>query len=195
MDFEGGITMHFFVISKPRAREDFSGDAYFIKRFPSYVLFSVIDVLGHGKNAHGTAQKVLLILEDTYTESLMKIIEACHDGLRQTRGAAIALSRVDFKECRFQHVCIGNVETRVYGTPEPVRPFCFNGTLGMAIEPYRVIEYPYTVGMTLVMFSDGISGKFDLSPQMLMKTPQEIAMFIFDHYKRETDDATVLVGR
>lgn len=63
------------------------------------------------------------------------------------------------------------------------------------MENYRVIEYPYIEGMAIVLFSDGISRRFDLSQQMLTKTPQEIAKFIFDNYARDTDDATVLVAK
>lgn len=187
--------MKFSIFSRPKIGEDVSGDAYFIKRFSVYVTFGILDVLGHGREAHDIALNILKILEDNYAEPLNKIIDVCHQGLRHTRGAAMALCRVDFKEKKFEHIAIGNVETRVYGTPEPIRPFFFNGTLGMNMESYRVIEHPYTEGMTIIMFSDGISGRFDLSQQMLSKTPQEIAKFIFDNYARDTDDATVLVGR
>ncbi|SNQ62044.1 putative anti-sigma regulatory factor, serine/threonine protein kinase [Candidatus Methanoperedens nitroreducens] len=187
--------MKFSVFARPRIGEDVSGDAYFIKRFSSYVIFSVIDVLGHGRDAHDVALSVLKILEDNYTEPLAKIIDICHTGLRHTRGAAMALCRVNFKLKKFEHVGIGNVETRVFGATEPVEPFFFNGTLGMAMENYRVIEYPYIEGMAIVLFSDGISRRFDLSQQMLTKTPQEIAKFIFDNYARDTDDATVLVAK
>ena len=192
---DASVGLKFSVFSRPKIGEDVSGDAYFIKRFSSYVTFGILDVLGHGREAYDIALNVLKILEDNYTEPLNKIIDVCHKGLRHTRGAAVALCRVDFKKKRFEHIGIGNVETRIYGTPEPIRPFFFNGTLGMVMENYRVIEYPYTEGMIIVMFSDGISGRFDLSQQMLLKTPQEIAKFIFDNYARDTDDATVLVGK
>lgn len=109
--------MKFSVFARPRIGEDVSGDAYFIKRFSSYVIFSVIDVLGHGRDAHDVALSVLKILEDNYTEPLAKIIDICHTGLRHTRGAAMALCRVNFKLKKFEHVGIGNVETRVSEPP------------------------------------------------------------------------------
>jgi len=187
--------MDFSVFSKPRQDEDVSGDAYFIKRFSSSVIFSIVDALGHGKEANKTALNVLEILEANYREPLHRIIELTHKNLISSRGAAMALCKIDFKAKRLEHVSIGNVETRVYGTAEPVRPICYNGTLGMAMENYRVIDYPYVEGSTIVMFSDGISGRFDLDPSMLRKTPQEISYYIFDVYKRNIDDATVLVGK
>lgn len=187
--------MKFSVLSRPKPGEDVSGDAYFIKHGPGYALFSVIDALGHGVGAHETVNVALKILEENYMEPLITIIERCHKGLRHTRGAAIAVCRLDFTQRFLEHIGIGNVETRIYGGPEPSRPFCFNGTLGMAMERWRVIQYPYTEGSAIVMYSDGISGRFDLSPQECAKTPQDIASLIFDEYIRDYDDATVLVGR
>lgn len=187
--------MKFSVMGRPKPGEDVSGDAYFIKETKYSVIFALMDVLGHGREAYDTTLIILKILEDHYTESLKSIIDICHKGLKHTRGAAMALCRVDFGKKILEHISIGNVETRIYGTPEPLRPFCFNGTLGMAMENYRVIEYPYSEGLTILIFSDGISGKFDLSPQLLSKSPQEISSFIFDHYASDYDDATVLVGR
>src|SRR3989304_2235020 len=44
--------LNFSIFSKPKMGEDVSGDAYFIKRFSSNVVFGVIDVLGHGREAY-----------------------------------------------------------------------------------------------------------------------------------------------
>lgn len=153
--------MSFSVLGRPYPGEEVSGDAHFIKQDPFFVLFGVIDALGHGREAYETSLLTLEILEDNYREDLIRIIERCHYGLRHTRGVAMALCRVNFLKKRLEHIGIGNMETRIYGTPEPIRPFCFNGTLGMRMEAYRVIEYPYIEGSTFVMFSDGISGRFE----------------------------------
>jgi len=188
--------MSFSVLARPRRHEDVSGDAYFIKRTPFSVVFSVIDALGHGREAYEVSRKLLGVLEDTYREPLITIINVCHSEARHTRGAAMALCRVDFAKKKMEHISVGNVETRVYGAPVPVRPWCFNGTLGMAIETCRVIEYPYSEKCLVVMYSDGISGKFELSErQIVAGGPQEIASFIFSNYERGNDDATVLAGR
>ncbi len=187
--------MDFSVFSRPKPGEDVCGDGYFIKRFNSSVLFSVVDALGHGKEAHLVTLRVLEILESNYSEPLDKIIEKCHKALHNSRGAAMALCKIDISAQKMEHLSVGDVETRIYGTPKPARPICFNGTLGMVTEHYRVFDYPYSQGAIIVMFSDGISGKFDLEPKDLVKTPQEIASRIFTEYARSTDDATILVGR
>lgn len=187
--------MQFSVLSRPKPGENSSGDAYFIKNTPSWAIWAVIDVLGHGEAAHEIALKIIKMLEDNYTQPLESIINICHQGLRHTRGAAMALGRLDLKRRLLEHISIGNVETRILGSAEAIRPICFNGTLGMAMERHKVIEYPFPEGATVIMFSDGIIGRFDLSAVWSAKTPQEIASFIFEHYFRGSDDATVLVGR
>jgi len=183
------------VFSVPFPGQEVSGDAYFIKHTREGALLVVIDALGHGREAHETALQALEIIENNYTEPLLDLVMLCHKGLMHSRGAAIAFCKIAYAEKIMQHVSVGNVETRVYGSSVLVRPFCFNGTLGAAIRNVKVTEYPYREGSTIVMFSDGISGRFDLKSEMLGMSVQETASFILDNYKRSTDDATVLVGR
>jgi len=187
--------INFAVLERPLPGEEVSGDTAFIKQEPSFSIFGVMDALGHGSEAYETSLLALLILKESYRDGLKRIIEKCHDGLRHSRGVAMALVRIDFTRKVLEHISIGNVETRIYGSRESIRPFCYNGTLGMRMETYKVTEYPYTPGSTIIMFSDGISGKFDLSPGQLGQSPHEIAKFIFENFIRENDDAIVLVGK
>ncbi len=190
-DFRSQI--RYSVLSKPKFGEPVSGDAYFFKHLPSFAVFAVIDALGHGFHAHGVAVQALKSLENNYNKPLSLIAEQCHEQLKKTRGAAAAFGRIDFKTMKMQHIGIGNVETRIYMTPTALRPSCTNGTLGTVIESIHTDEYPYTRGACIVMFSDGISGKFELEASLLRKTPQDIGNFIFTNYAKSHDDATVLV--
>ncbi|MDM8514829.1 ATP-binding protein/SpoIIE family protein phosphatase [Desulfobacterales bacterium HSG16] len=184
---------HCSVLSKPKLGETVSGDDYFFKHLPSYVIFSVIDALGHGFHAHQVAKHALNILENNFQDSLLSIIKRCHEGLKGSRGAAMSIGMIDFKTNNFQHVSIGNVETRVYGTPSPIKPVCTNGTMGLIMENARINVYPYSKNSCIVMFSDGISNKFEIEQGLLRKSPQEISNYIFTGYAKNYDDATVLV--
>jgi anti-sigma regulatory factor (Ser/Thr protein kinase) len=187
--------INFSLLARPYPGESVSGDAWFIKQTSVFSLFAVIDVLGHGPDAHEVAVQLQNILADVYTQPLLEIVRICHEKLHQTRGSAMALALIDFSKRHFEHISIGNVETRVYGTQEPIRTFCLNGTLGMAMESHYVTKYPFPAGGTIVMFSDGINGRFNIEPGLLEQSPQAIAAYIFDNFKRDSDDATVLVGR
>ncbi len=188
--------LSFSVLASPLPGEPVSGDGYFIRRFPEYELLAVIDGLGHGPKAHAVAQKCLELLDRHCREELGAIVERCHEGLRHTRGAAMALARVLRGTLLLEHISIGNVETRVYNSPSPVRPYCFNGTLGMAMEQSaRVSAYRLARGAVIVMCSDGIQSRFDVPAHLSAEAPQRITEFIFQNYVRGTDDATVLTGK
>ena len=187
--------MKFSVMAKPKCGETVSGDAYFIKETESFVFFGMIDVLGHGDDAHELALQANELLEINYTKPLLDIIQICHRELRHTRKLAMAVCKVIFKSKKLKHISIGNIKTRILGSTEMSRPFCFNGTVGVAMENISIREYPYTEGCTIIMFTDGISEKFQISREMLDGTPQDIASYIFDNYSMDYDDATVLVGR
>jgi len=192
---DGSPGMNFAVLARPYPGESVSGDAWFIKQTPRFSFFAVIDVLGHGPEAHVDAVQLQKILEEVYTRPLLEIVRLCHEKLRHARGSAMALVLIDFSKRHFEHISIGNVETRVYGTSESIRPFCQNGTLGMRMENPQVTRYPFPAGGTIVMFSDGIKDRFVIEPGHLAMTPQAIAAYVFDNFTRERDDATVLVGR
>lgn len=187
--------MKFSVLAKPKPGENVSGDAYFIKQTQEYAFFCLIDVLGHGDEAYEDALLALELLSHNYTEPLAEIIQTCHRELKHTRGIAIAICKVIFHSKKLEHISIGNIETRIFGSPEMIRPFCYDGTVGISMETLKVCEYPYYEGCTIIMFTDGISDKFDVSRLLLERNPQEIASYIFDNYSRNDDDATVLVGR
>lgn len=187
--------MAFSVQARPHRSEDVSGDAYFIKYLPFGVVFGVIDVLGHGRDAWVVAQKALRIIDEEHRKPIDRLVEECHVGLVGTRGAALAFCRIDYEKNILHHVGIGNVETRVYGVADPPHPFCFNGTVGLQMENYQVHSYPYRKGMIIVVFSDGISGRFELPQEMETQSPEAISGWIFNGFARDYDDATVLVGK
>lgn len=187
--------MDFFALGRPYPGETVSGDAWFIRQSSVFSLFALIDALGHGPEAHEVAVQLLNILEDVYRRPLLEIVRICHEKLRRTRGSAMAIALIDFSRKNFEHISIGNVETRVYGTQEAIRPFCLNGTLGMAMESQNVTKYPFPAGGTIIMFSDGINSRFNIEPRLLEQSPQAITSYIFDNFAQDCDDAAVLVGR
>lgn len=191
---ETGEGMRFSVLSRPKPGEDVNGDSWFIKHLSHAVFFGVIDALGHGREAYLTSLIAMDLVEQHYREPLDSFIVHCHEGLKATRGVAMSVCYIDYPEQTMRHVGIGNVETRIICTSKTISPFCYNGTLGMRMEKYKINTFPYEPGETVVMFSDGISGQFDM-PGGLCRSPQEVAAHIFNNFAREYDDATVLVGQ
>ncbi len=185
------------VFSRPLPGQRYNGDAYFIKRYEDKVVFAVIDGLGHGHAAHEASQAAVDCLENCYRRPFAEIFKLCHKRLNKTRGAAMSLCRINLRDRVMTHAGIGNVDTRVYSSETAPRPFCINGTLGVAMRTVKVEDYPLSEDFIVIMFSDGISGRFssDGLRGFLNLKPQRLAKRIMDNHARDNDDATVIAGR
>jgi len=185
------------VFSRPIPGQKYNGDAYFVKRYEDKVMFAVIDGLGHGQDAQEASQAAVDCLENYYRRPFAEIFQLCHQRLKRTRGAAMSLCRINFKDRVMTHAGIGNVNTRVYSSEKAPAPFCINGTLGVAMRTVKVDDYPLPEDSIIIMFSDGISGRFspDALRGFLNLKPQRLAKQIMDNHARDNDDATIIVGR
>lgn len=189
--------MDLSVFSRPLPGQRHNGDACFIKRYEDKVVFAVIDGLGHGRDACEASQAAVDCLNNCYRRPFTEIFRLCHERLKKTRGAAMSLCRINIKDRIMTHAGIGNVDTRVYSSETAPRPFCINGTLGVAMRTVKVDEYPLPEHCVIIMFSDGISGRFspDSLRGFLNLKPQSLARQIMDNHARDNDDATIIVGR
>jgi len=153
--------------------------------------------LGHGESAQEASLTAVDCLENYYRRPFKEIFRLCHQRLKKTRGAAMSLCRIDLKDRIMIHAGLGNVQTRVYSSEKTPAPFCINGTLGVAMQRVKVDDYPLPENYIIVMFSDGISGRFstDNFPGFLNQKPQVLAKQIIENHARDNDDATVMVGR
>ncbi len=181
------------VMARPCVGESHSGDAYYVRHMRQSLLFGVIDGLGHGPEAHAAASTAVKTIDLYQQEPLAQIVQKCHKALYGSRGAAMALGLLDYASRRIMHVSIGNVETRLWGGDKISRLVCYNGTLGVVLPDFQVLPYPFFQGMLLVMYSDGISDKFELAPTLRRDSPQKISQYIFSNFSRSHDDNTVLV--
>ena len=183
------------VWSRPRPGEDVNGDAYYIREHAGSTLFAVIDGLGHGRGAHEAAEVALDSFGQWAGEPLDETLHAVHDALRATRGAVAGAIVLDRKREAFYYAGVGNVEARVFGSLEPVRPIPNNGTLGARLSGVRVWPHRWTEGTTIVLASDGLSATWDIGayPGLLAKSPQLTAGVLLRDFGRDSDDATVLV--
>jgi anti-sigma regulatory factor (Ser/Thr protein kinase) len=183
--------------SRPRPGETENGDAYFVCRRAGQTLLAVIDGLGHGRGAHEAAAAALEVLSAWEGEGLEEVFQKTHERLRPTRGAVMGACVVDTRRSAFYYAGVGNIEVRVFNSPEPIRPISANGTLGARLGRLRVWHFPWAEGATVVLASDGLSASWDVAdyPGLLHKSPQLIAGVLMRDYCRDSDDATVLVAR
>lgn len=186
------------VTSRPVPGEAVNGDAFLVQEDGRGLLVAVIDGLGHGPEAAGASEAAVAYIRENQTEQdLVPLVVGLHEALRGTRGAAATLLRICLVGRRLFHTAVGNVDSRVYPkalTSLVMRPGVL-GTGGL-LRP-RVNEAPWSRHSTLVVYSDGLSAKWDLTetPDLLQENVTAIGHHLMRNHARANDDATVVVAR
>lgn len=183
------------VVQQPVQGESTSGDACLVLESPDQVLVAVIDGLGHGKDAHEAAQAALACIRANENCPLDTLLTCCHEALRHTRGAVIAVARIDRRQHRLVHAGIGNIETRIIGAQRSYHPVSINGIAGHTLRKIRCETFPFEPGDLLVMHSDGISDRFDLSALARERDLQLLASQLVHAHGRHHDDQLLLILR
>lgn len=188
--------MKFGIVHRPKPGHNISGDAYLIKEGEQATLVCLVDGLGSGKAAAEAAQVAIRCVEVSSTLPLNDIIAKCHQSLRGTRGAVMALLCVNFAESTITFVGVGNIGIHVRSTA-PIKPISRNGIVGYRLPRLQEFTYPYTPGDLFVLHTDGISSRFTLNDG-LWKEVQDVQILaeeIARNFGKDNDDITALVAR
>ncbi len=170
--------------------QDENGDGAFVRELSDgAILFGVIDALGHGHAAAATTKKAMTHLHDVdVSAGITAVMMSLHRALRGSRGAAALIGI--YRAGVVSACAVGNVELRRRGVRLPLHltPGVVGGTLSRP-PMAAVAEMPK--GARLVLFSDGVSGKF--GDDDINGSVDDCAHTLMERYARDTDDATVLV--
>ena len=179
-------------LTRPRTGEFVNGDAYFIHQNDSIQLYSVIDGLGHGLEANIASQKAMDILKENVDKELNTLFSTIHRGLFRTRGVVAAVMRFHNVDKTMEYMGLGNID--MHSTNRKIKPISIGGILGHNWRNPKYFSYEYNHGDLFVMFSDGISSRFDLD-LIRDKSCKSVAETILKNHGKVYDDATVLVVR
>jgi anti-sigma regulatory factor (Ser/Thr protein kinase) len=185
------------VVSVPIAGEEVCGDGWGAREMPESTLLMVVDGLGHGIMAAEAAREAERIFAESQTESLTSILQDSHDGLKKTRGAAMAVASLNSGRSIVSFAGVGNVRGSII-TPEVSRGLAsHNGTLGHQIYKVQEFSSPWNSHSLLIMHSDGVNSRWDLNsyPGIWSKHPALVAGLLYRDFSRERDDVTVLVAK
>ncbi len=176
--------------------EDECGDAGVIHLSHDHCFLALMDVLGHGKEAHEVAvvgEGYLQAHHDGDPVELMKGLHACLTG---TRGAVAALCRVDRMNGEMEFVGVGNIAARLYG-PSTLSFVSRDGVIGYRLPTPRKQRGKVYPGDILVLSSDGIKEHFDpvFHPDLFKGSARDIAEKVMDQLGKESDDASCIVLR
>lgn len=183
------------VVSLPIAGENVCGDGWQIKRSGHCSYVMVVDCLGHGEFAAEAAREAERIVAEVHSSTASEVVRDCHDALKKTRGAAVAVAVVDHANSVLSFCGLGNISA-VLLSPSGRRGLAsHNGTAGHALHRTQEFTVPWDHDSVLVMHSDGVGSRWDTDryPGILCKHPSLLAAVLYRDFARQRDDATVLV--
>lgn len=192
-------------INLPLQGEDLCGDAWACGYSPNAFTVMVADGLGHGALANSAA----IAATDTFirlsSASVVELVEASHEALRPTRGAALGVASIPLQagthgdsEPRVARFCgVGNIAASVW-TPQGHRHLVSHaGIVGHQLHKAQEFQVDWPHDGLLILHSDGIATRWDLSryPGLTLRHPGLIAATLYRDFARGRDDVTVFVAR
>lgn len=184
------------VVCLPKSGETANGDAWAVSNSAAGRTFLVVDGLGHGFAAAEASSAAVRVFRERIELAPAEMLAAIHEALRPTRGAALAVARIEAQRDQLVFAGIGNIAGAVITGTAVRKTVSRNGTAGHQLHRIHQYEYPFEPGSQLIMHSDGLSSKWvlDRYPGLMVRHPLLIAGVLWRDYGRERDDATVLVA-
>ena len=185
------------VISEPLAGEEVCGDDWGIRTLPGAMLIMVADGLGHGTLANEAAQEASRVLAQTHYFEPHKILDEVHGVLKKTRGAAVAVAKLDLDKKLLRFAGVGNVSASIVSPASSRGLASHNGTLGQNAARVQEFTYPWEANSILIMHSDGLGTRWNLEkyPGIWNRHPSIIAAVLHRDFSRGRDDVTVFVAK
>lgn len=121
-----------------------------------------------------------------------------HEAVRNTRGLVVSLASFEADTNQWKLCGVGNIFTRMYNGIISKTYMAYNGAVGLTIpNTMKSSIFPIEKNQTLVMCSDGIRTRWELSkyPAILRNDNLILAAALYKDFARGTDDASVLVAK
>lgn len=183
-------------LSVAMPREDVCGDEWAEERGPGYVALMIADGLGHGPLAAEAARECVAAFHAARGLDPAERVGIIHEAARATRGAAVAVARIDLGRRVVTYAGLGNVSAAVHSPDGTRHLLSQNGTAGQGHRRIDENAYPWPLHATLVMYSDGLQSRVALGayPGLLGRHPTLIAGILYRDMSRRRDDVTVVVA-
>ncbi|MFF3017205.1 ATP-binding protein [Streptomyces sp. NPDC057939] len=160
------------------------------------VLVMSCDGLGHGPMAANASQAAVHAFRTGSGHTPAQVMEEVHRALRGTRGAAVAIARLETGG-RVLFCGIGNITAAVISVDSRSNLLSHPGIVGHQMRRLRTYEHQVPAGGALVMHSDGLSERWrpgDLASS-LHHPPALIAAGLLRLAGTRRDDASVVIAK
>lgn len=184
-----------YAVNRPCFGERVSGDSGTVYEVPGGWLGAIVDVLGHGVEAHELAVQIEEWLADHATGDVVRLMDRLHRRLKGTRGAAVGLCFV-MESGKVEYVGTGNTVVRRIGSSE-TRLVSRDGVVGQTMRTPHLQDMELEPDDLLLLYSDGVSDRFGLSeyPALVHHDPAGVARSVIRRFAKDHDDATCVAMR
>jgi anti-sigma regulatory factor (Ser/Thr protein kinase) len=192
---ESGSAAGFSGFTAPYPGETACGDNISWEINADRYIVMVVDGLGHGPQAAEAADEAVRIFQAYNSDPPLSIVTRLHDALKKTRGAAAAIAEIRPLAGTLVYSGVGNIAGSILSNTLSRSLVSHNGTLGHVMPRVQEFKVDWPKDGILVMHSDGLQSRWDLSryPGLLSRQPALIAGVLLRDFRRERDDASVLV--
>ncbi|MFE0681862.1 SpoIIE family protein phosphatase [Streptomyces sp. NPDC058961] len=154
------------------------------------------DGLGHGPQAALAAQAAVQAFRTATGRTPEKVMEEVHRALRGTRGAAVAIARLE-PDGRLLFCGIGNITAALVTTADRTTLMSHPGIVGHQMRQLRTYEAQLPAAGVLVMHSDGLSERWSAADLagLLHHPPAVLATGLLRQAGTRRDDASVVIAR
>ena len=193
----GGAALPIGVICVPAPGEDRPGDSWAVGRDGGRVRLLVVDGLGHGPIAAQAAAEAVRLFHAYPEAGPDAMVGRLHDGLRATRGAALAVAEIVPLSSTVRWAGVGNIAASIVSAGGARSLMSHNGIVVHQMRKVQEMTYVWSADAVLVMASDGLRSQWRLDdhPGIAAHDPAIVAGVLFRDFLRGRDDATVLVAR
>lgn len=182
-------------ICVPIEGEDVCGDSWAIAACQHTLTLMVADGLGHGPGAAVASNAATSLVAQSADQAPAVVLQRAHSALQGTRGAAVAVSKIDPVNTRINFAGVGNISVCVFYTNHCRHLLSHNGIVGSNLRKLQEFSESWESDALLVAHSDGINTRWNLDnyPELRHCHPALIAAVIYRDFSRERDDVTIVV--
>ncbi|MEQ8667605.1 MAG: SpoIIE family protein phosphatase [Pirellulales bacterium] len=181
---------------RPCDGEAVAGDAVVIKPCAGGVFFSLIDVLGHGRDAADVALLAIRFLKQKASPDVVEVLCGLNEHLKGSRGAMAVIAFAHTADGAISFTGIGNVMVRRFSDREEFFPWP-DGIVGIRFRTPRLCQVQMGASDVLLVHSDGVSENLSaaVTSKLLSHPVEAIARRIVLDHGRLYDDAACIAAR
>ena len=181
---------------EPCKGERVSGDTTVIRPLDGGIFAAIVDVLGHGPEAHDLALKIEGYLSRYASSDVGGLIQRLHVHLKGSRGAAVGLCAIDADAGRLTYVGTGNTVVRRFGGTD-TRLVSQDGVLGQNMRTPRPQTLELESGDLVVLYTDGVKDRFtsDDYAGVFRHAPKDVVRNIVERFGKDHDDSACIAVR